>query len=63
MYEYLGDQALHTKALVVGDDLTIAGSCNFDMRSVYLDTELMLAIRSPQPNRPDPRTDPGASGA
>ena len=42
MYEYLGDQALHTKALVVGDDLTIAGSCNFDMRSVYLDTELML---------------------
>ena len=50
MYEYLGDQALHTKALVVGDDLTIAGSCNFDMRSVYLDTELMLAIRSPQLN-------------
>lgn len=50
MYEYLGEQALHTKALVVGDDLTIAGSCNFDMRSVYLDTELMLAIRSPQLN-------------
>lgn len=50
MYEYLGDQALHTKSLVVGDDLTIAGSCNFDMRSVYLDTELMLAIRSPQLN-------------
>ena len=50
MYEYLGDQALHTKALVVGEDLTLAGSCNFDMRSVYLDTELMLAIHSPQLN-------------
>ena len=50
MYEYLGDQALHTKALGGGEDLTLAGSCNFDMRSVYLDTELMLAIHSPQLN-------------
>lgn len=50
IYEYLGEQALHTKAVVIGPDLTIAGSCNFDMRSVYLDTELMLAIKSPELN-------------
>jgi len=33
--------------VLIGEDLTLAGSCNFDMRSVYLDTELMLAIKSP----------------
>ena len=47
IYEYLGEQAQHTKAVLIGEDLTLAGSCNFDMRSVYLDTELMLAIKSP----------------
>lgn len=50
MYEYFGEYAQHTKAVLVGDDLTIAGSCNFDMRSVYLDTELMLAIHCPELN-------------
>ena len=47
IYEYLGEQAQHTKAVLIGEDLTLAGSCNFDMRSVYLDTELMLSIKSP----------------
>lgn len=47
IYEYLGEQAHHTKAVLIGEDLTLAGSCNFDMRSVYLDTELMLSIKSP----------------
>lgn len=50
MYEYFGEYAQHTKAVLVGNDLTIAGSCNFDMRSVYLDTELMLAIHCPKLN-------------
>ena len=28
------------------DDLSVIGSFNMDMRSAYLDTELMLVIRS-----------------
>lgn len=43
-YEYLGGQALHTKAVLAGDRISFVGSCNLDMRSVYLDTELMLRI-------------------
>ena len=42
VYEYVGTQALHTKTVLAGDTLSIVGSCNLDMRSVYLDTEMML---------------------
>ena len=44
VYEYVGTQALHTKTVLAGDTLSIVGSCNLDMRSVYLDTEMMLFI-------------------
>lgn len=54
IYEYLGEQAQHTKAVLIGEDLTLAGSCNFDMRSVYLDTELMLADQKPGAKCSDP---------
>ncbi len=50
IYEYLGDQAQHTKSLAVGESLSIIGSCNFDMRSVYLNTEMMLAVECPELN-------------
>lgn len=40
VYEYVGTQALHTKTVLAGDTLSIVGSCNLDMRSVYLDTEI-----------------------
>ena len=50
IYEYLGDQAQHTKSLAVGEELSIIGSCNFDMRSVYLNTEMMLAVDCPELN-------------
>ncbi len=50
VYEYLGSQALHTKTLLAGSDISMVGSCNLDMRSVYLDTELMLLIESPELN-------------
>lgn len=50
IYEYLGDQAQHTKSLAVGESLSIIGSCNFDMRSVYLNTEMMLAVDCPELN-------------
>lgn len=48
--EYLGEQSLHTKNVLVDDRLCLVGSFNFDMRSAYLDTELMLAIDSPALN-------------
>ena len=50
IYEYLGPQALHTKTVLVGDTLSIVGSCNMDMRSVYLNTEMMLFIESRELN-------------
>lgn len=49
-YEYLGEQALHTKTILIGDHTSIVGSCNMDMRSVYLDTEMMLVIDSRELN-------------
>lgn len=50
IFEYLGGQSLHTKTVLVDDDISIVGSLNCDMRSVYLDTELMLFIRSQELN-------------
>ena len=42
IYEYL-PQMLHMKLIVI-DDVTYVGSANFDMRSLYLNTEIMLRI-------------------
>ena len=50
VYEYVGTQALHTKTVLAGDTLSIVGSCNLDMRSVYLDTEMMLFIECKELN-------------
>lgn len=50
IYEYAGAQALHTKTILAGENISIVGSCNLDMRSVYLDTEMMLVIDSPELN-------------
>lgn len=50
IYECLGPQALHTKTFLAGDSISFVGSCNLDMRSVYLDTEMMLRIDSPALN-------------
>lgn len=48
VYEYLGGASLHTKNSLVDDRLCIIGSFNFDMRSAYLDTELMVCVDSPE---------------
>lgn len=45
IYEY-GTQRLHAK-LIVADDVTYIGSANFDMRSLYLNMEVMLRIDDP----------------
>lgn len=46
LYEYNGGTSYHGKSVVIDDDISIIGSYNFDMRSTYVDTELMLMIKS-----------------
>lgn len=48
--EYDSGVSYHGKCARVGDRLSLVGSLNFDMRSAYLDTELMLVIDSPEVN-------------
>lgn len=46
--EYEGGISYHGKSMTIDDELAIVGSFNMDMRSVYIDTELMLVIHSPE---------------
>lgn len=46
IYEYEGGVSYHGKSIAIGDEIAIVGSFNMDMRSAYLDTELMLVIDS-----------------
>ena len=46
LYEYDGGISTHGKSLVIDNDLCAVGSYNFDLRSTYMDTELMLVIQS-----------------
>ncbi len=46
LYEYDGGISNHGKSILIDDDLSIIGSYNMDLRSSYLDTELMLVIES-----------------
>lgn len=48
--EYDGGVSYHGKCFVIDDRLSGIGSFNWDMRSVYLDTEMMLIIDSPEVN-------------
>ena len=50
LLEYAGGQSYHGKAVALDDCLSVIGSFNMDLRSTYLDTELMLVIRSPEIN-------------
>ena len=51
LWEYAGGNSCHTKTVLIDDHISIVGSFNFDMRSAYLDTEMMLVIDSPELNR------------
>lgn len=44
LYEFDGGDSTHGKSILIDDDMAIIGSYNLDMRSTYMDTELMLAI-------------------
>lgn len=46
----MGAHFCHTKAVLIDDRMSIVGSYNLDMRSTYQDTELMLAVDSPELN-------------
>ncbi len=46
LYEWVGDRSMHSKTILVDDRISIVGSYNLDMRSTYLDTEMMLGIES-----------------
>ncbi len=46
IYEYDGGMSYHGKSLVIDETLSLIGSYNLDLRSTYMDTELMLAIES-----------------
>ncbi|MDO4459163.1 MAG: phospholipase D family protein [Clostridia bacterium] len=51
VYEVMNENALHTKTIIIDDNISVVGSYNFDMRSTYLDTELMLVIDSKELNK------------
>lgn len=49
--EYDAGVSYHGKCLTIDDRISVVGSYNLDMRSTYLDTELMLVIDSEEVNR------------
>lgn len=49
--EHAGGDSYHGKSVAIDDDLSIIGSFNLDLRSTYIDTELMLVIRGEAVNR------------
>ena len=48
--EYAGGDSYHGKSLAIDGDISIIGSFNLDLRSAYVDTELMLVIRGEEVN-------------
>ena len=51
LLEYQGGTSYHGKSVLIDRDISIVGSFNFDLRSAYIDTELMLVVRSEELNR------------
>lgn len=46
IYEFEGGKSSHGKSVLIDSDISIIGSLNWDLRSVYMDTELMIAVKS-----------------
>lgn len=51
LYAFQGPASMHTKTLLIDRDISVFGSFNFDMRSAYIDTEIMLVVKSEAINR------------
>ncbi len=45
LLEYQGGTSYHAKSVLIDDDISVVGSFNFDLRSAYMDTELMIAVK------------------
>ena len=50
LLEYAGDSYHHSKAVCIDDCLSVIGCYNLDLRSTYVDTELMLVVRGQEFN-------------
>lgn len=48
--EYNGGISYHAKSILIDDHISIVGSFNMDMKSMYQDTELMLVVDSEELN-------------
>ena len=48
--EWSGDYSMHTKGILIDGNISIIGSFNWDMRSTYLDTEMMPVVDCPALN-------------
>lgn len=44
IYEFQGKYSMHNKSMLIDYDISVIGSYNLDMRSTYLDTEVMLVV-------------------
>ncbi len=44
LFEYQKPLSLHTKTIIMGDDISVIGSINIDPRSVFLSTESVVII-------------------
>lgn len=49
--EYEGGISYHGKSMVIDDHISVIGSFNFDMRSAYINTELMVVVDSRELNQ------------
>jgi len=44
IYEFDGDYSTHAKTVLIDDDLVVIGSFNVDLRSTYMNTEIVAVI-------------------
>jgi hypothetical protein len=51
IYEFQGKYSMHDKSILIDDDISVIGSYNLDMRSTYLDTEVMLVVHGKEFNQ------------
>ena len=51
IYEFQDTDSIHGKSFILDDRISVVGSFNLDSRSIYLDTETMLVIDSPELTR------------
>ncbi len=51
IFEFQGKYSMHGKSMLIDDDISVVGSYNLDMRSTYLDTEVMLVVHGKEFNQ------------